>query len=90
MGMVFGEVLEGLLTKRREGVEEEEEGAEKVDEEMDVDELQQVGKKGEELKARVVGEADMESLVALFKDIMSCESRRVDDFPSSPTSPCPN
>lgn len=72
MGMVFGEVLDGLLPKRKEGGEEEVE--EEENDEMEVDEdVEEEEKKEEDLKTRVVGEADMEALVGLFKEILSCE-----------------
>ncbi|KAL7417577.1 hypothetical protein BDY24DRAFT_437908 [Mrakia frigida] len=71
MGMVFGEVLDGLLPKRKDG---EQLNEEEEEEEMEVDEEREGGKeteKGEELKTRVVGEAEMDVLVGLFKEILS-------------------
>ena len=68
MGLIFGEVLDGLLPKRTEQGEQEpitEDGME-----IDEDEII-VPAKEDDLKARVVGEAEMDTLVGLFKDILS-------------------
>lgn len=68
MGLVFGEVLDGLLPKRTEQGEQEEIREDGM--EIDEDDII-VPAKEDELKAKVVGEAEMDTLVGLFKDILS-------------------